>query len=55
MWKCSRCVWSFEELWNVIVICEYNGDVVDMYGDGFNQRKESVVVERRERGIKKGG
>ena len=24
---------GFEELWDVIVICEYNGDVVDIHGD----------------------
>ena len=46
-----------ESCGSVIVICEYNGSVVDVYGDKLKEgecgcRKELWVERRREEGIR---
>jgi hypothetical protein len=37
----------FESGESVIVVCEYKGSVVDVYG--INKKRVSVVMKRRER------
>ena len=47
MRRCGWSVWSFEKCESVIVVCEYKGSVVDVYG-GEKRRVSVVCEEERE-------